>query len=98
MKGLLSVLTLAALAVGVALAAHYNDGYVLLIVPPYRTEISLNLAMLALFAGFVIFYAVLRGLALTRSLPKRAIRQTSRMRRIAIGWNSIAQAIITGLR
>ena len=71
MKGLLWVLTLAALAVGVALAAHYNDGYVLLIVPPYRTEISLNLAMLALFAGFVIFYAVLRGLALTRSLPQR---------------------------
>ena len=71
MKGLLSVLTLAALAVGVALAAHYNDGYVLLIVPPYRTEISLNLAMLVLFAGFVIFYAVLRGLALTRSLPQR---------------------------
>ena len=71
MKGLLWVLTLAALAVGVALAAHYNDGYVLLIVPPYRTEISLNLAMLVLFAGFVIFYAVLRGLALTRSLPQR---------------------------
>lgn len=60
-----------ALAVAGALAAHYNDGYVLLIVPPYRTEISLNLAMLALFSGFVIFYAVLRGLALTLSLPQR---------------------------
>ena len=71
MKGLLWVLTLAALAVAGALAAHYNDGYVLLIVPPYRTEISLNLAMLALFSGFVIFYAVLRGLALTLSLPQR---------------------------
>jgi HemY protein len=71
MKGLLWVLTLAALAVGIAVAAHYNDGYVLLIIPPYRTEISLNLAMLFLFAGFVVFYAVLRGLALTLSLPQR---------------------------
>ncbi len=71
MKGLLWVLTLAALAVGIAVAAHYNDGYVLLIIPPYRSEISLNLAMLFLFAGFVIFYAVLRGLALTLSLPQR---------------------------
>ena len=71
MKGLLWVLTLAALAVGIAVAAHYNDGYVLLIIPPYRTEISLNLAILFLFAGFVVLYAVLRGLALTLSLPQR---------------------------
>ena len=33
MKGLLWVLTLAALAVGIAVAVHYNDGYVLLIIP-----------------------------------------------------------------
>ena len=48
MKGLLWVLALFALAVGISLAAHVNDGYVLLVLPPYRAEISLNLAILLL--------------------------------------------------
>ena len=72
MKGLLWVLALAALAVGIAVVARYNDGYVLLITPPYRSEISLNFAMLCLAVGFVVFYAVLRTLSLTLSLPQRA--------------------------
>ena len=71
MKGLFWLLTLAALAVSIALAARFNDGYVLLIMPPYRAEISLNLVILFLLAGFVTLYAVLRGLALTLSLPQR---------------------------
>ena len=71
MKGLLWVLTLATLAVGIALAVRFNDGYVLLIMPPYRTELSLNLAILLLVVSFGVLYAVLRGLALTLSLPQR---------------------------
>ncbi|WP_301100581.1 heme biosynthesis HemY N-terminal domain-containing protein [Propionivibrio sp.] len=71
MKGLLWVLTLFALAVGIALAAHFNDGYLLLVLPPYRAEISLNLAIVIILGGFLILYALLRGVALTLSLPRR---------------------------
>lgn len=71
MKGLLWVLALFALAVGISLAAHLNEGYVLLVFPPYRAEISLNLAMLLILGGFVLLYALLRGVALTVSLPRR---------------------------
>jgi HemY protein len=78
-KGLLWVLTLFALAVGIALAAHFNDGYVLLVLPPYRAEISLNLAIVLIVAGFVTLYALLRGVALTFSLPRR-VREFRRRR------------------
>ena len=71
MKGLLWVLALFALAVGISLAAHVNDGYVLLVLPPYRAEISLNLAILLLLLGFAVLYAFLRAAALTLSLPRR---------------------------
>jgi HemY protein len=71
MKGLLWVLVLFATAVGVSLAAHFNEGYVLLVIPPYRVELSLNFMLLLLLGGFLLFYGVLRVMALARSLPRR---------------------------
>lgn len=71
MKVLLWLLTLFALAVGISLAAHYNQGYVLLVLPPYRAEISLNLAVVLLFGSFAVLYALTRGIALMLSLPQR---------------------------
>ena len=67
MKGLLWVLTLATLAVGIALAVRFNDGYVLLIMPPYRTELSLNLAILLLVAGFGVMGIAARRLGIRRA-------------------------------
>ena len=81
MRGLLWLLTLFALAVGVSLAARFNDGYVLLVVPPYRAEISLNLAMLLVVGGFVTLYGVLRTISLTLSLPNRVREFRERRRR-----------------
>jgi HemY protein len=71
MKGLLWVLALFALAVGISLVAHFNEGYVLLVYPPYRAELSLNLAIAFCLGGFLVFYGLLRAVALTRSLPRR---------------------------
>lgn len=71
MKGLFWILALFALAVAVALGAQLNDGYVLLVLPPYRAEVTLNLFLLALASLFIGLYAVLRTLALTFGLPKR---------------------------
>ena len=71
MRGLLWVLALFALAVGISLAMHVNNGYVLLVMPPYRAEVSLNLAMLLVLLVFAVLYAFLRAAALTLSLPRR---------------------------
>lgn len=71
MRGLLWVLALFALAVGLSLAMHVNDGYVLLVVPPYRAELSVNLAIVLILIGFAALYALLRAASLTLSLPRR---------------------------
>ena len=51
MRALFWLLILAALAVGLSLAARYNEGYVLLVLPPWRAEVSLNLFLLAALAA-----------------------------------------------
>ena len=98
MRGLLWVLTLFALAVGIALAAHFNDGYLLLVLPPYRAEISLNLALLLLLGGFVTLYAVLRAAALTLSLPRRVreFRERRRREKMAESFCDIARLVFEG--
>lgn len=80
MRGLLWLLTLFALAVGISLAARFNDGYLLLVFPPWRAEISLNLAIVLVAGAFVVLYALLRGLALTFALPGR-VRKFRELRR-----------------
>ena len=72
MKGLLWVLALFALAVGVSLAARTHEGYVLVVMPPYRMELSLNLAILICVAAFLVLHGLLRAFSLARSLPGRA--------------------------
>lgn len=74
MKALLWFLALFAVAVGVSLGARYNEGYVLLVVPPYRVELSLNMAILLVFGAFLLFHGLLRALSLALSLPRRARR------------------------
>jgi HemY protein len=71
-KGLFWLLILFGVAVAVAVGAQHNEGYVLLVVPPYRVELSLNLLIVGFVALMLVFYAVLRGLSLTLGLPRRA--------------------------
>lgn len=71
MRVALWVLGLFAVAVGLTLAAKYNAGYVLFVVPPYRAEISINLLVLLLLAGFLVAYAFVRLMAHTLQLPVR---------------------------
>ncbi len=63
------VLAVFALAVGLSLAAHLNDGYAILVFPPYRAELSLNFAILLALAGFTLGYLLLRLVAHTLRLP-----------------------------
>ena len=85
MKGLFWLLALFGLAVAVALGARLNDGYVLLVFPPYRAEVSLNLFVLALVGLFMALYFVTRALALTFGLPQRVRRYRERRRREKAG-------------
>ena len=69
-----------ALAVAVALALRFNTGYALLVWPPYRVELSLNLLILLLIAGFAVSYLLLRFVFGAIELPAqvRAFRERRR--------------------
>jgi HemY protein len=82
-KSLFWLLMLFAAAVAVALGARLNDGYVLLVLPPYRTEISLNLFVVALLGLIVLLHLLLRSITAMMSLPARARRYRERRRRQA---------------
>ncbi|MBI3524753.1 MAG: heme biosynthesis protein HemY [Betaproteobacteria bacterium] len=92
MRALLWLLTLAALAVGLALAARYNDGYVLLVLPPWRVELSLNLLILLELAGFIVLYLFLRAITHTLRLPE-AVREYRTRRRRAQAEKSLIDAV-----
>lgn len=80
MRSLFWLLTLAALAVGLAVAGRYNEGYVLLVTPPWRAEVSLNFFVVSLAALFFVLYFLLRLARHTLSLPDAvaAFRQRQR--------------------
>jgi HemY protein len=71
MRALFWIIALFALAVGLVVAARYSAGYVLLVLPPYRAEISFNLLLILLFAGFLAGYFLVRVVSGTVTLPAR---------------------------
>ena len=80
MKALFWFIAIFALAVGLVVAARYNNGYVLVVLPPYRVEISLNLLLVLLAAGFVVLYSFFRLVASAVLIPAR-VRQYRLARR-----------------
>lgn len=70
-RALLWFLALAALAIGLSLAARYNDGYALFVLPPWRAEVSLNLLILLLLSAFVLGYLLLRAVVNVLRLPRK---------------------------
>lgn len=76
MKSLVWLLALFAAAVALTLAAH-NPGYVQLVYPPYRIELSLTLFVLSLLGLFVLGYMLVRLLLAALRLPAyvRAFRE-----------------------
>ncbi len=79
MRRVFWLLAICIAAVAIAIAASYNTGYVLLVVQPYRIELSLNLLLVLLLAVFVLGYFVVRLISITLRLPTE-IRE-SRMNR-----------------
>lgn len=88
MRTLFWFIGLFALAVVLVIAARYNEGYALLVLPPWRMQVSLNLLLPALVASFALLYFLLRLFFRTLALPARVSAfRASRSR------NSAAQAL-----
>jgi HemY protein len=69
MRFLFWFLLLAIAAVVAALAAKLNSGYALLVAPPYRIELSLNLLLILIVLGFVSLYLGIHLVTRTMQLP-----------------------------
>ena len=74
MRAALWLLALFGVAVAIALFAGNNQGTVTLFWPPWRTDLSLNLVLLLLVAGFAFLHAALRALSALFALPRQALR------------------------
>ena len=93
MKTLAWVIGIFAVAVGLTLLARYNNtGYVLLVLPPWRVEVSLNLVLVALAAAFVAGYAAVRAVSATVRLP-RQVREYRVARRRERGRAMLLEAL-----
>jgi HemY protein len=92
MRILLWLLALFALAVGVSLALGYNDGYVLIILPPWRAELSLNLFVVAVIGSFFFGHVLLRMVSHTLRLP-RAVREFRERKRQEKGARALREAV-----
>jgi HemY protein len=69
MRSLFWLFAVFAAAVALALAGRVSDGYVLVVYPPWRVEISLLLFILAVAAAFAVAYAAARLIGHTLALP-----------------------------
>ncbi len=80
MRAALWLLTLFALAVAITLVARLDQGYVIVVYPPWRLELSFMLALVLLSGLVALAYAVLRlaGIALNLSGDLRAWREKKR--------------------
>jgi HemY protein len=92
------VLAVFALAVGFSLAAQLNDGFAILVFPPYRIELSLNFAILLGIAGFALGYMLLRLVGQTLRLPLhvRAFRARRRSEKGRAAMLAALQAMFEG--
>ena len=78
MRWLVSLLIVGVLAVALALAGRYDPGYVVMVYPPWRMEISF-ISFVLLMAGLVVGGVVLLRLAsLTLNLPRIVREQRER--------------------
>ncbi len=82
MRIFLWLLALFATAIGLALAARFNPGNVVLFYPPYRIDLSLNFFLLLALLLFVFLYVILNTIRSTQEMPVKvaAYRKEKRER------------------
>lgn len=98
MRALFWIIAIFALAAGLVVAARHNAGYALLVLPPYRVELSLNLLFILLGVAFVLGYVLVRMVSGTVRLPARvqAFRLARRQQRAQATLLEALQAFFAG--
>ncbi len=98
MRAALWLLALFALAVAFTLAARLDQGYVIIVYPPWRMELSFMLALLLLAGLMALVYAVLRlaDIALNLSGDVRAWRQKRRKSKADMALLDALRAYLDG--
>ncbi len=84
MRAALWFLALFGVAVAVALFAGNNQGTITLFWPPYRIDVSLNLALLVLVGAFLVVHFALRAGAALFDLPQQARRWRAQQQERAV--------------
>jgi HemY protein len=86
MRWMVWLLVAFAAAVGLALLMRFNHGNVAILWPPYRIEVSVNLALVLLAAAFAGVHLLLLGTARALDLPRRVRDYRSRRQQeLAVG-------------
>lgn len=98
MRGLFWLLAVFAAAVALAVVGRVSEGVVVLVVPPWRIEVSLVLAALVLVAAFAVLYLALRLVRHTLALPAqvRAYRERRRRDQAQLALAAALQAYYEG--
>ena len=71
MRSLLLLLAFLTAAVALTLFMQVNDGFALIVLPPYRIDLSLNAVILLQLLAFALVYGLLRLVFVTLDLPNR---------------------------
>lgn len=92
MRGLLWLLAAFALAAGLSVLLRGNDGYVLVVLPPWRMEMSLAFVAVMLAGTFLVLHLLVRAVQHTLGLPShvRAFRERQREQK---GRKALAGAV-----
>jgi HemY protein len=82
MRFFLSLVILFAVAIGIAVGAHFNHGNVVFFYAPYRIDLSLNLFILIAVLSFFVLYVLINALREAQRMPQRvaAYRKDKRER------------------
>lgn len=82
MRWLLWFLLILLIAIGLSLFASNNEGYVLIVRPPYRLELSFNLLIILIALSFFSLHLLLRMINYARRLPAsvKAYKEAQRQR------------------
>jgi HemY protein len=98
MRWLVSLIILAIIAVGLALAGRYDPGYVVLVYPPWRMELSFVSFLLLLMLLVASAYLITRLAILTLNLPQtvKASHQKREAERQNILFNDALTAYLEG--
>ncbi len=69
-RWVLWLLALAVVAVAIALAGSHGTGYVVMVIPPWRIELSVMLFVILTIAGFALAHWAIRLAVATYGLPR----------------------------